>query len=341
MIEMRHSRRVTAIGVGLAVVAACSGPTDTSGVASLDFISGSVGLVSPLTTLAPYVLRVSSANGAGISGQIVTFTVTSGGGSVSPASAMSDAQGQVTAIWTTGVGTVQAMEARVSGVTVNGALVLLDLEVVTFLPRVSAVGNPNLVAPVGTHLPPITLLVQDENNAPIPHFTFTLRSLTCTLQNGLFCGSNLGTDQLTGNVLTTGSDGTATFGGWTLGPTTGPKCLGAFAGTLPPSSSADVGSLAVCATATGGPVAQIKLIGKTVVGAGILEVDVQVLDAGGNAVDGVPVTFTSPGGGSVSPAVDTTHHIPSDGDGQASTDWMPGAGGALQVTAGTVTIMVP
>jgi hypothetical protein len=330
------------MAVGLAVLTACSGPTDAVVIVSLDVVSGNTALAAPNTVLPPLVLRVSASNGAGIPGQTVTFTVTGGGGSVSPASAASDGRGQVSVVWTMGpLLNIQTMEASVSGATATGAPIVLDRQVSTFLPRVTVVGTPNLTAPVGTHLPPVTLLVQDENNAPLAGFIFTLRSLTCTLQNGLDCTSNLGTDQLTGNTLTTGSDGTAIFGGWTLGPTSGPKCLGAYPGTAPPQSTSDVGSLAVCATALAGPIAQLKLVAMTQVTPTAFEVDIQALDGAGNAADGIPITFSASSGGSVSPTVDTTRHIPADGDGQAFTNWTPGPSPAtLTVSGGGVTTMI-
>jgi hypothetical protein len=136
----------------------------------------------------------------------------------------------------------------------------------------------------------------------------------------------------------------ATFSGWTLGLTTGPKYLGLYPGTAPPRSTSDVGRLAVCLYALGGPVARIVVLSASPnPGNGtIVSMDIQVLDQYSNPVNGVPVTFTPLAGGSVSPAVDTTRHVPSSLDGQAFTTWTRGSGTEkLTIAAGGLTITYP
>jgi hypothetical protein len=90
-----------------------------------------------------------------------------------------------------------------------------------------------------------------------------------------------------------------------------------------------------------GPIAQLKLVAMTQVTPTAFEVDIQALDGAGNAADGIPITFSASSGGSVSPTVDTTRHIPADGDGQAFTNWTPGPSPAtLTVSGGGVTTMI-
>jgi hypothetical protein len=328
------------IVAGLAA-AACGGPTDMVAVASMDIVSGGGQIAPPGAVLPqPLVFRVDASTGAPIAGETVDFQVTAGGGTVSPASAVSDAKGLVSVTWTLGpLMELQTMEARVAGATVGGAPVVVTQGATTFLPSVTVVSGGGQTAPVGTHLQPVVFLLLDPANAPVPGFMFTLRSLGCTLQNGLDCFSNQGNDQLTNPTLTSGTDGRATFTGWTLGPTIGPKCLGFYPGTAPPRSSSDIGTLVVCATAVGGPVTQLLVVSAD--GTAVISVEVALRDQGGNAVDGVPVTFTPSAGGSVSPGVDTSRHVPSDGDGEAFTTWTLGGGAnTLTITAAGLTAMI-
>jgi hypothetical protein len=62
----------------------------------------------------PVVLRVVDANGDGVPNTAVVFAVTTGGGTVSPASVLSDVHGEVSVKWTLGQSTpVQSLSAAV------------------------------------------------------------------------------------------------------------------------------------------------------------------------------------------------------------------------------------
>jgi hypothetical protein len=153
---------------------------------------------------------------------------------------------------------------------------------------------------VGTRLPQsVVFRVLDQHNNPLAGFTFVVRSLACTLENGLACIANHGDDQLANPTLTTGPDGTVTFTGWTLGPTPGPKCLGFYPGTTPPRSDGDIGTLAVCANAVGGAVTRLVVLSANSIpgNGGIIDVDVQARDQARNPVNGVVVTFEPSAGG--------------------------------------------
>src|SRR4051812_7793859 len=65
----------------------------------------------------PVVLRLVDAKGKGVAGQPVTLVVTSGGGTVTPATAVSDSLGELTVKWTLGSAQVtQTLTASADGV---------------------------------------------------------------------------------------------------------------------------------------------------------------------------------------------------------------------------------
>jgi hypothetical protein len=110
---------------------------------------------------------------------------------------------------------------------------------------------------------------------------------------------------------------------WTLGPGIGPQRLEARA------VDATTGAALVFATfsadAVAGPPAQVRVASGNLVGTlgTQLSAAAAVLDANGNAVAGVPVTFAvTAGGGSVDPETAVTNDA-----GLASTTWMLGSSG--------------
>lgn len=115
-------RRLLAAHLVLAL-AACGGdagpgepetPTATQIAAvSGDGQSGTVGAALP----SAIVVKVTDARGTAVSGVAVSFVVVSGGGSVSPSSATTDASGQASATWTLGSGASQIATASVTGLT--------------------------------------------------------------------------------------------------------------------------------------------------------------------------------------------------------------------------------
>lgn len=113
-----------------------------------------------------------------------------------------------------------------------------------------------------------------------------------------------GGGSVTGGVVTTGADGSATVGGWMLGTTPGTNTLTATVGTLAP--------ITFTATASAGPAASLtKVAGdsQTVATGTAVPVNPAVMakDALGNVVAGVTITFAvTGGGGTVTGASQTT-----------------------------------
>ncbi len=114
-------------GSGYTLVASATGLTAatsagfgvTPGVpVAIAAISGANQTAAAGTALQPVALQVRDAFGNGISGVTLTLAVTSGGGSVTPLSAVTDAAGQVIASWTLGgISGTQTFTAAASGLS--------------------------------------------------------------------------------------------------------------------------------------------------------------------------------------------------------------------------------
>jgi uncharacterized protein YjdB len=99
----------------------------------LDIVSGNTQVGEPGKMLpAPLVVRVTNSSGTPVSGHIVNFRVTSGGGKVFAGAAISDANGLAKERWTLGtnVGAAQRVEAR--AVDANGNPVVYATFTATF-----------------------------------------------------------------------------------------------------------------------------------------------------------------------------------------------------------------
>ena len=142
---------------GAMVATACgSGSTEPRGAAAanIQVVSGNgqVGLVGQ-TLSSPLVVKVTSSSGTALSGATVTFAVTSGAATVSPASTTTDAAGQAKTTVTLGSspGTVQ-VSATVNGTALAATFAITIGSSTTTL--ACAGGNPQTPA-LGGVLPGI------------------------------------------------------------------------------------------------------------------------------------------------------------------------------------------
>ena len=181
---------------------------------------GAVGAQLP-TAL---VLRVVGTDGGPIQKIPVSLSVMAGGGTVDPATSLSDVNGEVKAKWTLGPNSqVQTLQATAPGVepVVLSALGVLPSDLVV------AQGN-NQVAKASAGLPvQIVLRVTGGNNVPIPGVTVAL-------------SINSGGGQISPQSAVTNSLGEVSIR-WTLGPQVGTQTATASAGSL--------GSISLSATA--------------------------------------------------------------------------------------------
>ncbi|MDE3173876.1 MAG: Ig-like domain-containing protein, partial [Gemmatimonadota bacterium] len=116
------SRRIVPVVVAVAVLAACKGSESPISHAptTLAIVSGSNQTGDPSKALAaPLVVRATDAAGRVVSGVAIGWAVT-GGGSVSPPTATTDAQGQASGTWTLGP-TPGTQTATATGSAMSGA----------------------------------------------------------------------------------------------------------------------------------------------------------------------------------------------------------------------------
>lgn len=231
------------------------------------------------------VVTLQNASGAPVSqaGVLITAVIASGGGSLGgTTSVRTDADGRAT--WTdlsvSGLAGPRTLRFEAPGLAsaISGAITL----VAGAPASVTAAAGNNQVAPAGSVVPvPPRVRVTDAAGNPVPGVSVAFEA---TLGGGTI-----------GNPLqATGEDGTAGPGAWQLGPVIGPQSLTATAApgiSVVLSATATVGQPAVLEPFDGN--LQSGTLGAPVAVAPA----VRVLDAFGNPVPGITVTFT-PGAGS-------------------------------------------
>ncbi len=115
---------VTATAPGYAPGATVVTVTGAGQAAALTLVSGGNQIATPGTVLPqPIVVKLGDTLGLGVSGHAVTFAVATGGGSVAPTSATTDANGLASTIWTlgapSGAQTITASSAGVPNLTIS------------------------------------------------------------------------------------------------------------------------------------------------------------------------------------------------------------------------------
>jgi adhesin/invasin len=297
---------------GPAVVSANVGGTALTATATVNFVAGpvaAIGVASPTsnnqsavvgTTVAnPPSVKVTDANGNGVAGEPVTFSVSSGGGSVTGAAQTTDANGVATVgSWKLGsvAGTNTLVATTTSAAAVaEGSESAADRTVI--FTATGTAGMPGSIALNGgdgqtavagsavTTAPSVKVV--DGNNNPVNGATVNFSVAS-------------GGGSITGAVATTNSSGVATVGSWTLGTTAGGNSITA-------STPGVSGLVTISATGVAGPAASIAIAnpvsnGQTAAAGSPVTVPpaVKVTDSNGNPVSGVSVTFAvGSGGGSV------------------------------------------
>ncbi|HWV57084.1 MAG TPA: hypothetical protein VNZ57_06400 [Longimicrobiales bacterium] len=245
--------------------------------------------VAGTAVATPPSVRVTDAFGNGISGIQVTFTVETGGGSVTGATQTTNANGVATVgSWTLG---------PVPGP--NTLMATADIAGLT--------GNPALFTATGTVGPPaqLTIIAGDHQHAapgavlPIqPAVRLTdaadrpVSGVTVTFAVASGGGS------VTGAVQETNEDGIATVGSWTLGPEPGDNTLTATAegsgiNGNPATFTAHAEHPEPAALEIVAGQDEVQIAGRAVQ----TPPAVRVTDADGNPVPGVHVMFMVTGGG--------------------------------------------
>ena len=179
------------------------------------------GLLLP----TPVVVRVVDKNGLGMPSIPVTFVLSDGGGSVTPASATSDARGEVTVKWTLGpVQPLQSLTASASGVTP------VRIQAQAILPSdISVAQGNNQTAKAGTVLTnSIVVRVTGTGNAPMVGVPVAFQVTS-------------GGGAITPQTIVTNALGEATAK-WTLGTVAGANTATVSSSTLTPVVLAATGT---------------------------------------------------------------------------------------------------
>lgn len=315
---------LTAVAAGIAPVTftATATLTPPGPPASLIKIAGDGQTAVAGTAFAEsLVVSVRDANGLGVPGVSVSWTVLSGGGSAGPSPGVTDGSGLARARWT--VGTVAGPKsARASAAGFNTTFT--GTGIAGPAATLAKQAGDNQTATVSTAVPVNPAVrVTDAFGNPVAGVTVTF---------GVASG---GGSVASSQAVTTGL-GIASSGTWTLGPAAGANTLtAAVAGlTGSPATFSAMGTTA----SPGSPVAIVIVSGNGQTGiAGDVVAEslvVQVQDAGGIGVPGVSVTWTIlSGGGTVAVTPGTTNAA-----GLAAVSWTLGTlAGGNSVRAGAAT----
>lgn len=270
----------------------CTEPDRTPGAIEPHGASSFTGVVA--TTLADKpAVRVTTASGAPLDGVAVSFAVAEGGGSVQGA-ATTDGSGVARlAGWVLGtVAGLNVLHASVEGLnqTVAFTATALPGPPKRMAAHAGAQQSAQVTSAVGIRP---AARVTDAHGNPTANVQVVFAVAT-------------GGGSITGAAQSTGVDGTATVGGWTLGASAGTQTLTATVAGLEGSP------VVFTATATSGAATAVSAhAGDQQTGTAGAPVTtapaVKVVDAYGNAVSGVTVTFAvASGGGTLAGTTQTT-----------------------------------
>src|SRR5438309_6079158 len=300
---------------------------------SLDVVSGDgqTGVVG--TELAPLIVRITSG-GNPVPGQVLNFRVVSGNGSIYGGTELTDDHGIAQEIWTLGIDASAVQKVEVRAVeSSTGARKVFGTFTATALPDVahalSAVAGNNQIVVAGSTVPVAPAVrVTDQYGNPISGVLVDfLRPATGSVP---------------ARFPTTGPDGIATIGSWTLGTAAETNTL---LGTAP-GLSLTGDPVTFTAVGTVGNTAQLVVVsgnnqsaspGSTLPN----QPTVRVMDTNGNGVPNVAVTFTVTSGGGSIDGVGSVTTLTSTGAsalpvGSAAVNWTLGSAAGtntLQATA--------
>jgi hypothetical protein len=298
--------------------------TITLPAARLALVSGQGQSASIGKALAsPVVFRVEAADGIPVAGVPVTFAVTTGGGTLSSASAVSDVNGQVSTVWTLGelIGE-QVMQASVAGLT--GSPVSVAATGLDRLASALAFTASPSASVAGTEFAPVVVAVRDADGIVVTSFN---GGVTVTLDPGSVGGTGATLVSPTGGVMTVMAvAGVATFPGLRVNRAGSDFRLLATAGAIasavsPPFTVSPAAPAALAITSGNGQTGTVGSIAPVALG-------VRLRDAFDNGIAGATISFAvTAGAASVAPATVTT-----DANGNASAQL------TLGDLAGTVTV---
>jgi hypothetical protein len=216
------------IALTCTLLAACGGdsvspPTPTSVTATS--VAAQSAVVGTPVSAAPAV-KVVDQSGSPISGVTVQFAVTAGGGTLGRTSATTDASGSASAgSWT--LGTVAGVNTATATVGSLASVQFTATATAATAATIAVVGgSDNQSAAIGSAVSAApSVVVKDQYGNPVAG-----QSVTFAIASG---GGSL-----TGATATTGTDGIARAGAWTLGIASGSQQVRASTGSLSTTISA-------------------------------------------------------------------------------------------------------
>ncbi|MEW5927370.1 MAG: Ig-like domain-containing protein, partial [Gemmatimonadota bacterium] len=300
-----NAATATVAGAGSAAFAATGTARPATPAPTLARVRGDGQTGAAGTTLAtPLWVRLTDAEGRPVQGATVAWTVTAGGGSVSPATYTTDAAGEAVTIWTLGPAPgANAVAASVAGVgsVAFTAEARAGTGVMGGMAKELGDGQTGTVGaklPIGP-----TVRVTDTAGNPLPGAV-----VSWAVTGG---GGSIGY-----RAEKTGADGRANAE-WILGPAAGPQTLTAASGGFSSTFTAT-------AVAPGaGGLAKLGGDGQTApIGTRLPQsLTIRVTDAAGNPRGGVAVGWTVTGGGG---SFDANTYHSTWPDGTASAGWVLG-----------------
>jgi adhesin/invasin len=324
--QLRSVLKPTSIVVALAVLAACgeTGPSEQLPPAAITNVTG-VSLTGPAGEALSerVVIRVADASGSPLPGVTVEFAAGSGG-SVDPATTITDNNGEARTRWTLGLTPGdQVLTVTAGGTTVNitaaaGSPRAASLAVNAGNNQSGTSGSPLATNP--------SVLVRNAAGAPLAGVTVFFSVMT-------------GGGTIAQPSGVSDAQGIATAGAWTLGPSGGTQLLSAQV----PQSGVANNPIVFSATAASGAPASVVALSLTQQSAQVGTLvasrpSVVVRDAGGNPVPNVSVTFAvTAGGGQLQGATQTTNT-----QGVATvTSWRVGNTPGTNTVTATVGSLTP
>jgi uncharacterized protein YjdB len=292
---------------------------DTQPVALLVAVSGNGQTAAPGHALgADFVVEALDAAGQPVPGAAITFKAPTGG-SVTPTTLQTNAQGEASALGTLSTATGPQVFTATSGTE----SVTFDATATTTPPTLSLsiVSGNNQTGSVGATLTGLTIEVVNtaNHNAPVAGVTIAWTTATGgTIRNG---------------QTVTGANGQATAS-LQLSTTAGPESV-----TVTATSTSVVANSPVTfeETATPGTASTLVVVsgggqsaapGAQFTNAFVVKAE----DASGNVVSGASITFGAPAGASVSPVITTT-----DATGEAQTQLTAGSTAGTETFTATLT----
>jgi len=279
---------------------------------------GQSGIVGALLS-EPLIVQAVDQNGDPVAGAIISWTIISGGGQVTPSQSTTESDGLAEATLRLGsvIGT-QSVRAELSGAT---PVIFSATASAAPASQIVVAAGDNQVAPVRATLPvDIAVKVTDAFNNAKAGVTVVFNV-------------TLGGGSLSSPTAASDADGIASVT-WTLGGVSGVQTVTATVAGVPPVS--------FNATATSAPAAKITIVGGNNQSAppGSQLPDslvVRVFDQFDNPVSNVTVTWTPVGdAGQVSPASSST-----DANGRAASSWTLGATGGPKTVNVTINGLAP